>query len=75
MSVFHSRGEDTEIVNFKKGIAAAFQANFKGSEEEIETDPQSSHMAHYRLEYTAMHYLGGIHVRKRRRTCLVVVDL
>ena len=34
--------------DFKKAIAAAFQANFKGTEEEEEIDPQSKHISHYR---------------------------
>lgn len=50
VSIFHSRGEDMEAVNFKKGIAAAFQANFQGSDERIEIDPQSRHLSHYRLD-------------------------
>ena len=37
-----------QAVNFKKAIAAAFQANFKGTEEEEEIDPQSTHISHYR---------------------------
>ena len=28
--------------------AAAFQANFKGTEQEEEDDPQSDHISHYR---------------------------
>ena len=48
VSVFHSRNENLEAVNFKKSIAAAFQANFKGTTQEEETDPQSKHISHYR---------------------------
>ena len=48
VSVFHSQDEDTEAVNLKKSIAAAFQANFRGTEHEIEIDPQSKHVSHYR---------------------------
>ena len=51
MAVYHSQTEDNEAVNFKKGIAAAFQANFKGTAEETEIDPGSKHLSHYRLVY------------------------
>ena len=47
-SVFHKSNEETEAVNMKKSIVAAFQANFKGTEEEEEVDPQSKHISHYR---------------------------
>lgn len=40
--------DNLQAVNFKKAIAAAFQANFKGIEEEEEIDPQSKHISHYR---------------------------
>ena len=49
MSVQHRPEEKTSIVNFKKGIAAAFQANFKKTVEEVEEDTQSKHISHYRL--------------------------
>ena len=48
VSVFHSQSEEVEVVNIKKGIVAAFQANFKGTAEENEIDPQSRHTSHYR---------------------------
>ena len=48
VSGYHSREEQIEAVNFKKSIAAAFQANFMGTEEKIEIDPQSKHTSHYR---------------------------
>ena len=48
VAVHHSPRESQNTVDFKRAIAAAFQANFKGTTEEIETDPQSSHKAHYR---------------------------
>ena len=51
VAVYHSQTEDNEAVNFKKGIAAAFQANFKGTAEETEIDPGSKHISHYRLVY------------------------
>ena len=46
-SVRHSREEDKEIVNTKKAVASAFQANFLGTKVKEEADPQSLHMAHY----------------------------
>ena len=49
VSVFHSQTEETEVVNIKKGIAAAFQANFRGTAEEVEIDTQSRHISHYRF--------------------------
>jgi hypothetical protein len=57
VSVFHSEAEDPETVDIKKGIAAAFQANFIGTAEEIETDPQSRHHSHYRYVFPRqLHY-------------------
>ena len=47
-AVYHPPSETDHAVSFKKSIAAAFQANFRGTEEEEETDPQSRHMARYR---------------------------
>ena len=41
-------GENDYAINLKKSIAAAFQANFKGTGEEEEIDPQSDHISHYR---------------------------
>ena len=46
-AVFHNNGDDSGIINFKKAISAAFQANFKGTSRKIETDPQSLHVAEY----------------------------
>ena len=46
-SVYHESTENSEAVNLKKSIVAAFQANLKGTEEE-EIDPQSKHISHYR---------------------------
>ena len=46
-AVFHSQSELDHVVSLKKAIAAAFQANFEGTEEEEETDPQSRHRSHY----------------------------
>ena len=51
VSVHHSSDENNDAVDFKKSIAAAFQANFKGTEQEEEDDPQSDHVAHYRYMF------------------------
>ena len=48
VAVQHASNELDDSINFKKSIAAAFQANFKGTEDEEEVDPQSDHIAHYR---------------------------
>ena len=39
--------EDPQIANIKKAIASAFQANFDGTAEKEEADPQSLHQAKY----------------------------
>ena len=44
------KNDDANGINFKKSIAAAFQANFKGTSEEEETDPQSKHVSHYKWD-------------------------
>ena len=46
-AVYHANDEDSDIINFKKAIAAAFQANFIGTDSKLESDPQSLHLAHY----------------------------
>ena len=46
--VQHASNEKASAVDIKKSIAAAFQANFNGTEEEVESDPQSDHISHYR---------------------------
>jgi HEAT repeat protein len=62
VSVFHSTTEEVEVVNIKKGIASAFQANLRGTTEETEIDPQSKHTSHYS-------YPDSVdNVRKMRRT-------
>ena len=48
-AVFYSEPQSDTMLNFKKSIAAAFQANFKGTDTEEEVDPQSMHRAHYKL--------------------------
>lgn len=47
-AVYHDSAEDIDAVNFKKQIAAAFQANFKGAGKRLEADPQSLHVTEYR---------------------------
>lgn len=47
LHVNYPKQEDTSIVNFKKSIVNAFQANYKGSSEINETDTQSQHTSHY----------------------------
>ena len=49
VSVQYNPEEKLQIVNYKKGIAAAFQANFKKTSVEIEEDTQSRHYSHYRF--------------------------
>ena len=44
----HPSGENSEVVNIKKGIASAFQTNFKGTTEEEEEDTMSQHTSSYR---------------------------
>ena len=58
-ATYYSREEDAEIVNTKKSIVSAFQANFLGTNEKEEADPQSLHKA----EYT---YVECIQVRSSR---------
>ena len=48
VAIQHAANESDEAANFKKAIAAAFQANFKGTSNEEEVDTQSYHIAHYR---------------------------
>ena len=42
-----SREEDLEIINTKKAIVSAFQANFEGTKLKQEADPQSLHTSEY----------------------------
>ena len=48
LGVFHPKVEEGWIVNFKKSIASAFQANYKGTTVTNETDSQSRHTSHYK---------------------------
>lgn len=52
--VFHSPNEEIEVVNLKKGIASSFQANFLETVNETETDTQSRHTSHYRLDFAVI---------------------
>ena len=45
--IYHAREESSDILNLKKSITAAFQANFKGTSTKMEADPQSRHVAVY----------------------------
>ena len=46
-AVYHAREEEQEVLNIKKAIAKAFQANFKGTATKVESDPQSLHVSEY----------------------------
>ena len=46
--MFHPQNESQRVVNFKKALVSGFQANFAGTEEEEEVDPDSLHISHYR---------------------------
>ena len=48
LSVLYPKDDEQEIVNLKKGIVAAFQANFKSTSIEDESDSQSHHHSHYK---------------------------
>ena len=48
VAVQHPSGENAEVVNIKKGVASAFQTNFKGTAEEEEEDTLSQHTSSYR---------------------------
>ena len=50
-AVQHAINESDDATNFKKAIAAAFQANFEGTSNEEEIDTQSYHIAHYRYVF------------------------
>ena len=47
----YSREEDPEVINIKKAVVSAFQANFKGTKVKEEADPQSHHKAEYTYVY------------------------
>ena len=48
-ATYFSREEDQEVVNIKKAVVSAFQANFIGTEVTEESDVQSLHQANYRF--------------------------
>ena len=60
VAVHHSPTESQNTVDFKRSIAAAFQANFKGTTEEMESDPQSNHMAYYRYLAIECLFIGNV---------------
>lgn len=47
LNVLHPHDENIGVVNLKKTIASAFQANFKKTGTKIESDSQSKHKSHY----------------------------
>ncbi len=46
-AVYHPPSEPNHVISLKKSIAAAFQANFEGTDEVEELDTQSRHKSHY----------------------------
>ena len=48
VTALYNQDEKPDVVNFKKAIAAAFQANFKKTAQEVEEDAQSRHISQYR---------------------------
>ena len=48
VSVHYGPDEKPAIVNLKKAVAAAFQANFKYTEQEVEEDTLTTHVSQYR---------------------------
>ena len=55
LGVFYGKGEEEWVVNFKKSIASAFQANYEGTAVTNETNSQSKHTSHYKLVCILMH--------------------
>ena len=53
VSVHHNPDERAQVVNFKKGIAAAFQANFKHTRVAVEEDTLSKHYSRYSYDRLA----------------------
>ncbi len=47
VEVSYPEGDSSVAVNFKKGIVAAFQTNFKGTAEQEEEDTTSLHKSAY----------------------------
>ncbi|KAL5502594.1 hypothetical protein EMCRGX_G009395 [Ephydatia muelleri] len=50
VSVHYGPDEKPAIVNLKKAVAAAFQANFKYTEQEVEEDTLTTHVSQYSYE-------------------------
>ena len=48
VSIYYSPTDSEEVINIKRGIAGAFQANFYSQEMVEEVDPGSTHISHYR---------------------------
>ncbi|XP_019852446.1 PREDICTED: uncharacterized protein LOC109582237 [Amphimedon queenslandica] len=57
LGVFYGKGEEEWVVNFKRSIASAFQANYKGTAVTNETDSQSNHTSHYKLACICMCFM------------------
>ena len=53
-AVFHNNEDDLASINFKRSISAAFQANFKGTSQKVEADPQSLHVAKYTYAFFSL---------------------
>ena len=47
VSVIHPPDEKIDVINFKKTITSAFQANFAKTDTMMESDSQSNHTSHY----------------------------
>ena len=60
VAVQHATNESDDAINLKKAIAAAFQANFKGTANEDEIDTQSFHHAHYRYDHNNNYDIDSI---------------
>ena len=56
--VHYLKNEKLEVVNIKRSIVSAFQANFKHTTIEYETDAQSHHQSHY--EYALLRIIHEI---------------
>ena len=68
VEVSYPDGESSEAVNFKKGIVAAFQTNFKGTAEQEEEDTTSLHKSAYRCVCTVYIHMCGYYPLSRYAT-------
>ena len=50
LGVFYPKREKEWVVNIKRSIASAFQANYKETPVANETDSQSKHKSHYKYK-------------------------